>query len=148
MEREDQHDKKSFSDLLTQGTSGSAFNSDIIRRSRDFEFFGVTQSRTGSPDIAKSMKLILSSGEQHIVKYHDIGCPITFDGNSKIEFTIAGTSKVTITGNGLEAVLDYIAEERLMWIKEPEDSSDLFFTEHEKKGSEIIISSVLLDVLN
>ncbi len=150
---EDQHraDRNDIKELLAnRAYSSAAFNNEKIRRSRDFEFFGVTQSRTGTPETAKAIKIILSSGEQLVIKYHEVGCPITYDGTGKIEFTIAGTSKITIHGNNLEAILDYLAEERLMWIKEPESSKDLFweYSENNQNVDFVVISSIIIDTIN
>lgn len=123
-------ESRSVQDLLRKGSSLGSLRDEKIRRSRDFKFFGVTQSRTGTPDMSQSIKLILSTNEQLLIPYHQISTPIRYDGSGEIELSVDG-QHFKISGIGLETIIDYIAEQRLMWIKEPMFSEDSFMDDEE-----------------
>ena len=137
MENQDQN--KSIQDILNTHGPNGGFSESKIRRSRDFRFYGVTQSRTGSPERSLSLKLIKSSMEQLVIPYHDFGSPISYDGKGTIELT-ASTIHITIEGKGLGKLLDYLAEHRLMWIKEPENTADTFNSGGDE--DDIVITSI------
>lgn len=125
--------------LASKGTDGG-FGEIKIRRSRDFQFYGITQARTGNPEMTLSLKVIKSSKKQIVIPYHDISTPITYNGRNKIELS-ASTIHLTIEGSGLDKILDYLAEHRLMWIKEPEDTADSFHSSDDDENN-VIINSI------
>jgi len=143
MENQDQPNK-TIQDLLQRGYNGG-FSEVKIRRSRDFKFYGITQSRTGMSETTMAFKIIKSNLEQLVIPYHDLATPIKFDGKNTIEMS-ASTLHITIEGQGLESLLDYITEHRLMWIKEPENSSDTFISSDE--GGEIVITSIEVKMIH
>lgn len=141
MENQDQN-SKSIQDLLnTRGINGG-FNDQRIRRSRDFKFYGITQGRSGKPETSLAIKVIMSNGEQIVIQYHDLLSPIKFDGGSKIELSTSMIHLV-IEGTGMDKILDYLAEHRLMWIKEPESSADIF--DNFSDSEEIQIESIAVN---
>ena len=90
-----------------------------IRPSQDFTFFGITKTRAGEPVMSLALKLILKNGEQIIIQYHEMTSPMRYDGSGKIIFSTT-TLGITIQGNNLDNIIDYLAEYRLVWIKEPD----------------------------
>ena len=60
---------------------------------------------------------------------------MTYDGASLIEFSTPFIS-VEIKGKNLEPILDYLAEHRLVWLKEPD--SDWV----DEKEKEVIIQNI------
>jgi len=144
MENQDQPNK-TLQDLLTTRGFNGGFGEAKIRRSRDFKFYGITQARTGRNETTMAFKIIQSSLEQLVIPYHDIATPIKFDGKNTIEMS-ASTLHITIEGQGLEILLDYIIEHRLMWVKEPENSSDTFLSNDD--NGEIIITSIDVRVIH
>ena len=90
-----------------------------IRKSKDFTFYGVTPLIGTDPEISLALKFIKKSGMQFIVQYHEFISPMRFDGSSTIELSTPYLS-IKITGKKLDNVIDYIAEHRLVWIKEPD----------------------------
>lgn len=136
---------KTLEDILTdRGTSGG-FGDKRIRRSKDFKFYGVSMSRTGNAERSIAVKFIRSNGEQLVIPYHDLNSPYRFDGKNIIELSTS-TLHITIEGKGLEKILDYLAEHRLMWIKEPIDSTDSFFSSDDE--GEIVISEIKVDLMS
>ena len=133
---------KTLRDILTSRGNNGGFGDIKIRRSRDFRFYGITQSRTGTPEHTFALKIIKSDKEQLVIPYHDIGTPIKFDGKGIIEISAASIHLI-IEGKGLDKILDYLAEHRLMWIKEPETSEDLFF-DNEMDDDENIHDKVII----
>lgn len=92
-----------------------------IRDSKDLDFYGITRTKAGDAVLSLALKLILENGEQLIIQYHDLQSPIRFYPEDKITCATP-TLSVTIEGENLEAILDYISEHRLVWIKEPDNS--------------------------
>ncbi len=135
------YEGRSVSELLKTNSSLGAFTEKRIRRSRDFKFFGVTQSRTGSPDLAQYIKIIFSNNEQILISYHQLSQPVKYEGSSMIEIS-ADSLHLKIMGRGLENIMDYIAEQRLMWIKEPSLSEDAFLSLDEQEDETVIIDSI------
>lgn len=90
-----------------------------IRISEDFKFYGITKTQAGNAEIAISLKIILKDGKQLIIQYHELISPMTYDGISTIKLSTSHLT-IEIKGKNLSDLLDYLAEHRLMWIKEPE----------------------------
>jgi hypothetical protein len=90
-----------------------------IRISEDFKFYGVTKTQAGNAEIAISLKINLKDGQQLVIQYHELISPMRYDGVSTIKLSTSHLS-VEIKGKNLSPLLDYLAEHRLMWIKEPE----------------------------
>lgn len=96
-------------------------------------------------ELALGFKIIKSNQEQLVIPYHDLLSPFKFDGKSIIEISTS-TLHITIEGQSLEKILDYISEHRLVWIKEPVDSGDTFFVSVD--DDEITIDSIQIDTIN
>jgi hypothetical protein len=95
---------------------------DNIRKARgNNPFFGITVERAGIPENAIALKFISSDGEQRAIHYHDILSPMAFDGVSKISIATPRLS-ITIEGEDLGELFDYIIEHRVKWISEPQSS--------------------------
>lgn len=90
-----------------------------VRISKDFTFYGVTQTKSGEPEISIALKLIMANGSQLIIQYHELISPMRYNGADKIELSTTSLS-IVITGKNLQDVFDYLAEHRLVWIKEPD----------------------------
>ena len=90
-----------------------------IRVSEDFPFYGVTKTKAGEPEITIALKLIMADGSQLIVQYHELISPMRYDGANTIKLSTL-TLEIIVTGKNLDNLIDYLAEHRLMWIKEPD----------------------------
>lgn len=90
-----------------------------IRLSEDFTFYGVTKTKNGEPEISLALKIIKANGEQFIIQYHELISPMKFDGANVIEISTLNLT-VTIRGKNIAELIDYLAEHRLVWIKEPD----------------------------
>ena len=106
-----------------------------IRISEDFPFYGVTKTKAGDPEITIALKLIMADGSQLVVQYHELISPMRYDGATTIKLSTL-TLEIIITGKNLDNLIDYLAEHRLMWIKEPD--SDFV----EKREGEVEIKSI------
>lgn len=119
MQYQEKHGKKSYDHFLQEKKGHPDFIDGRIRVSKDFTFYGVTQTKSGEPEISLALKIILASGEQLIFQYHELISPMRYNGADKI--TLATTTmNIVITGMRLENIIDYLAEHRLVWIKEPD----------------------------
>ena len=103
-----------------------------IRPSDNFTFYGVTKTKGGDAEISLALKLIMENGSQYIVQYHEINSPMKYDGANTIELNTS-TLSILITGKRLDNIIDYLAEHRLVWIKEPDSD----FTEVDEAEPEI-----------
>jgi len=138
-------ENKTLQDILTDRGTNGGFRDQRIRRSRDFHFYGITQSRTGSAERSIAVKFIRSNGEQLVIPYHDLNSPYRFDGKNTIELSTS-TLHITIEGKGLEKILDYLAENRLMWIKEPLTSEDSFFSGDDE--DKVSVNEIRIDMVS
>lgn len=149
MEDQDQQNRdsqnRSLQDILTDRGTNGGFRDQRIRRSRDFNFYGITQSRTGSAERSITVKFIRSNGEQLVIPYHDLNSPYRFDGKNTLELSTS-TLHIIIEGKGLEKILDYLAENRLMWIKEPLTSEDSFFSSDDE--DEMVVSDIKVEMVS
>jgi len=109
-----------------------------IRISEDFKFYGITKTQAGNAEIAISLKIILKDGKQLVIQYHELISPMAYDGVSIIKLATSHLS-IEIKGKNLSDLLDYLAEHRLMWIKEP-DSDWGEVGDGEVKIEEILVS--------
>lgn len=90
-----------------------------IRISEDFPFYGITKTQAGNPEISIALKIIMADGSQFIIQYYELISPMHYDGTTTIKLSTL-TLEIIITGKNLDNLIDYLAEHRLMWIKEPE----------------------------
>lgn len=104
----------------------------VIRPSENFTFYGITKTKAGDAEISIALKLIMENGSQLIIQYHEINSPMKYDGATTIELNTS-TLSVKITGKRLDDIIDYLAEHRLVWIKEPDSD----FTEINEAEPEI-----------
>lgn len=117
MEHQQNLDKKPIGKLIQDRRP--SFIDKRIRISEDFTYYGVTKTQSGNAEIAIALKLILKDGQQLVFQYHELLSPMLFDGVSKITLKTLST-EITIEGKNLDRVIDYLAEHRLMWLKEPD----------------------------
>ena len=103
-----------------------------IRPSDNFTFYGITKTKGGDAEISLALKLIMENGSQLIIQYHELNSPMKYDGVTTIELATT-TLSITITGKRLDDIIDYLAEHRLVWIKEPDSD----FTEVDEAKPEI-----------
>lgn len=96
-----------------------SFLDERIRISKDFTFYGVTQTRAGEAEISIAFKIIKTNGEQYIIDYHELISPKYFDGAGKIKLNTPYLS-IVIEGKNLGNLVDYFAEHRVVWLKEPD----------------------------
>ncbi|MEM8528071.1 MAG: hypothetical protein AAF806_10390 [Bacteroidota bacterium] len=111
-----------------------------IREAQDFTFFGVTKTRVGEAPLSLAFKVIKQNGEQFIIQYHQLQDPFRFDGNSKIELKTTNVS-IQIEGKNLQDLFDYLAEHRVVWMKEP-DSEFMEIRENEVEVTNIEITTI------
>ena len=105
--------------ILQDRENAQGFADSRIRISKDFPFYGVTQTKSGHAEISLALKIIKANGEQLIVQYHELISPMRFNGADKIELSTSYL-KIAISGKNLGSLIDYLAEHRLVWIKEPD----------------------------
>lgn len=84
-----------------------------------------------------ALKLILETGEQYAIQYHELTSPMRFNGSDVIRISTPYLS-ITIKGNRLEDIFDYLAEFRLVWIKEP-DSDFMRADSNEPEVQQILV---------
>ena len=119
MQHQQKEDRKPIGKLLQERKGIADFADTRIRMSKDFTFYGITQTKSGDAEISLALKIIMASGEQLIVQYHELISPIRFNGVDEIKISTT-TLSVIIKGKNLEKIIDYLAEHRLVWIKEPD----------------------------
>ena len=112
-----------------------SFRDERVMISRDFTFYGVTNTQAGEAEISIVFKIIKADGKQLMIQYHELISPMLFDGVKEIELFTPHIN-IKITGKNLQNLYDYIGLNRLVWIKEPD--SDFIETE---KG-EVIIENI------
>ncbi len=117
----------------------------IIRPSENFTCFGVTKTKAGDAEISLALKIIMEDGKQYIIQYHEINSPMKYDGATTIKLNTPSVT-ITITGKRMDDIIDYLAEHRLVWIKEP-DSDFTQTEENEPEIEKIIIEEKYLKVL-
>ena len=107
----------------------------VIRPSENFTFYGVTKTKTGDAEVSIALKIIMEDGSQLVIQYHEINSPMRYNGADTIEL-YTPTLSIKIIGNNLDILIDYLAEQRLVWIKEPD--SDFSKTDEEEPEIEKI----------
>ena len=117
MEHQQKDDKKPIGKLIQDRKP--KYLDKRIRISEDFHFYGITKTQAGNPEITIALKIILADGSQLIIQYHELISPMRFDGASTIKLSTL-TLELIIKGKNIGNLLDYLAEHRLMWIKEPD----------------------------
>jgi len=135
MQHQQKEDRKPIGRILQEK---KGFTDSRIRISKDFTFYGVTQTKAGEPEISISFKIIKADGRQLIIQYHELISPMEFDGANEIVLSTLNM-KITIKGKNLSNIIDYLSEHRLMWIKEPD--SDFV---HVKEG-EVEVESITIE---
>lgn len=113
-----------------------------IRPCDEYTFYGVTETRSGMPEISLALKLIHKDGRQLIIRYHEMAFPTEYNGLDEIQIHTTNSFIIKIKGSNLDDIIDYLAEHRLVWIKEPDSS----FTIMEDK-EEVMIESIEVEVL-
>ena len=119
MQHQRKEDKDPISRIIKEKKGISSIKDKRVRISKDFTFYGVTVTKSGDPEISLALKIIKESGEQLIIQYHEMISPMRYDGAGLIEFSTPYLS-VKIEGKNLGDIIDYLAEHRLVWIKEPD----------------------------
>ena len=119
MQHQQKESKKTINEILQDKRGTQNFTDNRIRISKDFAFYGVTQTKSGQAEISLALKVIKANGEQLIVQYHELISPMHFNGADKIELSTSSL-KITISGKNLGDLIDYLAEHRLVWVKEPD----------------------------
>jgi len=118
MSHQQKEDRKPIGRILQEKKTGS-FTDTRIRISKDFTFYGITQTKSGSAEISLALKIIKETGEQLIVQYHEFMSPMRFDGATTIKLATPSLT-IKIVGKNLTDIIDYLAEHRLVWITEPD----------------------------
>jgi len=134
MSHQQKEDRKPIGRILQEKKTGS-FTDTRIRISKDFTFYGITQTKSGSAEISLALKIIKETGEQLIVQYHEFMSPMRFDGATTIKLATPSLT-IKIVGKNLTDIIDYLAEHRLVWITEPDSD----FTQ--VKEGEVEIESI------
>lgn len=131
MSHQEKVGKREIPTLLSKKKEGYSKRS-AIRPSENFTFYGITKTKGGDAEISLALKLIMENGSQYIIQYHEINSPMKYDGATTIELNTP-TLSITISGKRLDDIIDYLAEHRLVWIKEPDSD----FTETNEAEPEI-----------
>ena len=119
MSHQPKDDKKPIGKLIQEKRGLSNLSDTRIRISNDYTFYGVTKTKAGDAETSLALKIILESGEQLIVQYHEMVSPLRYDGATTIQISTP-TISIKIEGKNLDDIIDYLAEHRLVWIKEPD----------------------------
>ena len=138
MQHQQKEDRKPIGKIIQEKRGVSSFTDTRIRISKDFTFYGVTQTKSGNPEISLALKIIKENGEQLIIQYHELMSPMRFDGATTIKLATPSLT-IKIIGKNLTDILDYLAEHRLVWIKEPD--SDFL----QAKEDEVEIESIEIE---
>ena len=111
---------------LGQSNSFGISNKVPIRKSKDFTFYGVTFDQAGRHPISLAIDFFMNDGNRIGIFNMEIASPVLFDlgGEVKPQSIILRTSfyEILIEGRNLQKVYEYILEQRLVWIKEPDNS--------------------------
>ena len=119
MQHQQKEDKKPIGKIIRERKNASAITDSRIRISKDFTFYGITQTKAGDAEISLALKIIKANGEQLVIQYHEFISPMRFDGVGLIHLSTPSLS-IKIKGKNLDDIIDYLAEHRLVWIKEPD----------------------------
>lgn len=119
MEHQQKVDRKPIGRLLSESKAKTSYLDKRIRISEDFQFYGVTKTQAGDPEISLALKILKEDGEQLVIQYHELISPMRYNGATEIQLSTLYLS-ILIKGKNLAVLLDYLAEHRLMWIKEPD----------------------------
>lgn len=90
----------------------SPFESSSALETENFTCFGVTAQNTR----ALALKVIFGNGNQILIQYSRMLSPITYNGRNELALNTA-TLRLEVQGLNLPPLLDYVAEQRLAWIK-------------------------------
>ncbi len=88
-----------------------------------YDFFALAPAQTKPV----GFKIHFAEGNSAAIYYHDFVSPLEYDGKELIEIKIPAAT-ISITGRNLGLLFDYLFENRVAWIKEP-DSSFIDVTE-------------------
>ena len=80
MSHQPKDDKKPIGKLIQEKRGLSNLSDTRIRISNDYTFYGVTKTKAGDAETSLALKIILESGEQLIVQYHEMVSPLRYDG--------------------------------------------------------------------
>lgn len=135
MQHQQKENNRLVEQILQEKRGVPEFIDSRVRISKDFTFYGVTQTKSGHAEISIALKMKMKDGSQLIIQYHELLSPMRYNGADKIELTTTGLT-IVITGKNLEPIIDYLAEHRLVWIKEA-DSDFMQVEEGEVEIEEI-----------
>ena len=112
--------------LLGQNNSGVE-NKTPIRKAKPFKFYGITFNQVGTHHpISLAIDFFTKDGGRFGIFNMEISSPVLFDlgGEVRPQSIILKTNSVTITieGRNLDRVYEYILEQRLVWMKEADNS--------------------------
>ncbi|MEL6847889.1 MAG: hypothetical protein AAFP92_05200 [Bacteroidota bacterium] len=113
-------------DQLEQGNISKITERDFIRKAKDRKYYGYTFDQAGRHPISLAIDFMLKDGSRFGVFYIEIQSPVQLDlgnGNSGQKILLNTASiEIFIEGKNLNAVYEYIIEQRLVWIKENDQS--------------------------
>jgi len=91
-----------------------------IRMSRDFEYFGITETKSGQAPISLAFKITFRDGTSKAIQYHELISPFELEsGGTKIVLQTSSFA-IHIEGQELDDLFEYFMEHRIMWVKEPD----------------------------
>lgn len=113
-------------DRLGQSNNYGISDKVPIRKSKDSAFYGVTFDQAGRHPISLAIDFFRKDGSRFGIFNMEINSPILFDlgGEIKPQSILLKTNsiEITIEGRNLQKVYEYILEQRLVWVKEPDSS--------------------------
>ena len=114
---------------LERGNSSQILSerSDIIRRSKDRNFYGFTfDQANGRHPLSLALDFLTKNGNRFGIYYMEISSPLHFNlgsnGQGQTITLKTGKSEISIEGKNLFPIYEYILEQRLVWIKEVDSS--------------------------
>lgn len=123
----------SSSKLRQQFERGSnfPFSSDdkvqTIRKAKERQFYAYTfDQRDGRHPLSLALDFFIKDGNRFGIFYMEITSPVLYSlgsGATAQSVTIrTSTAEITIKGKNLSPIYEYILEQRLVWLKEPDTS--------------------------
>ena len=119
MQHPQKENRTQINRILQDRGSVQDFTDSRIRISKDFPFYGITQTKSGHAEISLALKIVKAIWVQFIIQFHDLFSPLRCICAVKIELSTSYL-EITISGKNLGCLIDYLAEHRLVWIKEPD----------------------------
>jgi hypothetical protein len=103
--------RRAANDSTTQDASAQ------VPHQKEYEFFGLAHSQASTI----GFKIMFAGGNIAAIQYHDIISPLEYDVQGLITIRTLSVN-ITIKGKNVQELFDYLFENRVVWMKEPDSS--------------------------